>query len=180
MFEIGLIYRRRDIHDQHGGQQQAIVFQLVTLGGEASGDENADATPGDPDHPPGWYWQQPLDALRTAALAAPTHGATSTESRRTVYHRSQAVRIYVLRRATGVCEGCANPAPFTTAAGRPYLEPHHTRRISDGGPDDPAWVIALCPTCHRRTHHAHDAAAYNETLVEIVNALEMATAQARR
>ena len=56
-----------------------------------------------------------------------------------VRERSAAVREYVLARSTGVCEGCGTPAPFVTAQGAPYLEPHHTRRLSDGGPDHPAW-----------------------------------------
>src|ERR1700746_1774493 len=24
------------------------------------------------------------------------------------------------------------------------------RRLSDGGPDHPRWVVAVCPNCHRR------------------------------
>jgi 5-methylcytosine-specific restriction protein A len=83
-----------------------------------------------------------------------------------------AVKAYVLRRADGTCEGCGNPAPFTTSAGRPYLERHHTRRLSDGGPDHPAWVIGLCPTCHRRAHYAGDGEVFNETLIATANALE--------
>jgi hypothetical protein len=38
----------------------------------------------------------------------------------------------------------------------PNLEPHHIRRLADGGPDHPRWVAALCPTCHRRVHHGVD------------------------
>ena len=42
--------------------------------------------------------------------------------------------------------GCGAEGPFPTRAlpERPYLEPHHTDRLSDGGPDHPARVIALC------------------------------------
>jgi len=78
--------------------------------------------------------------------------------------RSEAVRAYVLKRAAGRCEGCGQPAPFNNKRGNPYLEPHHTTRIADGGPDHPAHVIGLCPTCHRRTHHAADGDEYNEEL----------------
>lgn len=39
-----------------------------------------------------------------------------------------------------------------------YVEPHHTRRLTDGGPDDFHHVIALCPTCHRRVHYGTDGA----------------------
>ena len=76
------------------------------------------------------------------------------------------MRIYVLRRAEGHCEGCGEAAPFLTRDGHPYLEPHHTRWLSDGGPDTPAHVIALCPTCHRRAHYAVDALAFNTSLIE--------------
>ena len=74
------------------------------------------------------------------------------------------MRRYVLMRAGGLCEGCDRPAPFERPNGEPYLEPHHTRRISDGGPDHPRWVIGLCPTCHRRVHCGADGGEYNQVL----------------
>ena len=78
--------------------------------------------------------------------------------------RSGATRTAVLDRANGSCEGCGNPAPFLSADGTPYLEPHHVRRKTDGGPDDPSWVIALCPNCHRRAHKSMDNEAFNAGL----------------
>ena len=93
-------------------------------------------------------------------------GISRTRARQSVrtYERSEDLRVYVRRRADGRCEGCGSPAPFMTARGHPYLEPHHTRRLSDGGPDDYHHVIALCPTCHRRVHHAGDGESYNVEL----------------
>ncbi len=82
------------------------------------------------------------------------------------------MKVYVLRRADGNCEGCEQSAPFLTTAGRPYLEPHRTRRLSDGGPDDYHHVIALCPTCHRRVHHGEDGSTYNELLSAKLKAIE--------
>jgi 5-methylcytosine-specific restriction protein A len=76
--------------------------------------------------------------------------------------------------ANGACEGCELPAPFTRPTGEPYLEPHHTRRISDAGPDHPAWVIALCPICHRRVHYGEDGDSYNEELLVKLPQLESA------
>lgn len=38
----------------------------------------------------------------------------------------------VVRPAGHLCEGCGAPAPFMRRDGRPYLEPHHTRRLTDG------------------------------------------------
>src|SRR5205823_846892 len=61
-----------------------------------------------------------------------------------VRERSRAIKAYVLRRAEGTCEGCDSFAPFVTVNGRPYLEPHHIHRLSDGGPDDLNWIAAVC------------------------------------
>ncbi len=37
-------------------------------------------------------------------------------------------------------------------------------RLSDGGPDTPEGVVAICPNCHRRAHHSADQEALNEEL----------------
>lgn len=116
--------------------------------------------------------QKPLTELRLSALADSAESRTPIERRTFFRLRSRAVRIYVLRRAAGKCEGCGAMAPFKTAEGRPYLEPHHIRRLTDGGPDDPRWVAGVCPNCHRRAHYSNDAAEYNTKLAEIVLRLE--------
>jgi 5-methylcytosine-specific restriction enzyme A len=160
--------------DRVGNLRTAIVFQLVSLSDSPPLDEqNSEGAPGEGALPASWYWEQPLEDLREAATAAPAVDATARDARRAVYHRSEAVRVYVLRRADGLCEACAEPAPFTTTAGRPYLEPHHTRRISDGGPDDPAWVVAVCPNCHRRAHYGEDNVAFNQHLSEIARSRDL-------
>jgi 5-methylcytosine-specific restriction protein A len=91
-----------------------------------------------------------------------------------VYYRSEAVKKYVLTRANGICEGCGCNAPFLNRKRRPYLEPHHTTRRADGGPDAPAHVIALCPTCHRRVHHGLDGGTFNVGLIERLEGIEAA------
>lgn len=78
--------------------------------------------------------------------------------------RAEATRAAVLQRANGYCEGCGRIAPFRAADGTSYLETHHVRRKTDGGADDPRWVIALCPNCHRRAHKAVDSASFNDEL----------------
>ncbi|MGH9768021.1 MAG: HNH endonuclease [Blastocatellia bacterium] len=70
------------------------------------------------------------------------------------------------------CEGCNDHAPFQKSDGFPYLEPHHTMRLADGGPDHPAHVIAPCPNCHRRAHYAVDAEAFNKSLIKRLSVLE--------
>ncbi|MBR1296652.1 HNH endonuclease signature motif containing protein [Bradyrhizobium sp. AUGA SZCCT0042] len=70
----------------------------------------------------------------------------------------------MLKRAAGICESCAKSAPFFKSNGEPYLEPHHTRRLADGGPDHPRWVAAICPTCHREIHHGQNGRERNNGL----------------
>ena len=117
------------------------------------------------------YWKISVEDLRAIAFGKTENGST-TKSNRHEYERSIAVRVHVQRRAKGYCEGCEEPAPFKNTADQPYLESHHTIPVSQGGPDHPQWVIALCPTCHRHAHYANDAKAFNKRLIGIVNALE--------
>jgi 5-methylcytosine-specific restriction endonuclease McrA len=113
-----------------------------------------------------------IDELRKVALLRAKRSATKKE--RKVIHRarSRAIHLYVLCRASGTCEGCGEVAPFRKTDGSPYLEPHHTTRLADDGPDHPANVIALCPTCHRRAHHSEDAKEFNASLIRRLRRLE--------
>lgn len=99
-----------------------------------------------------------LEEARAAAYAASTTCGppVGKSGVRTLYLRSKAVKDYVLLRAGGVCESCNKPAPFLKKDSSPYLEPHHTTRVSDGGPDHPVHVGAICPACHREIHHGLD------------------------
>lgn len=87
--------------------------------------------------------------------------------------RSEAIKLYALRRADGVCEGCGTDAPFRTSSGSAFLEVHHAMRLSDEGPDAPGNVIALCPNCHRRAHHSEDREAFNNRLRAKIKRLEI-------
>lgn len=112
-----------------------------------------------------------LEELRATALkVSPKTGSASSQQIAT-YYRSEALKTYVKARAHGNCEGCELPAPFATKKG-PYLEPHHVHRLADGGPDHPKNVIALCPTCHRRAHHALDATEFNDSLIKRLKDIE--------
>lgn len=146
--------------DADGVQRQAIVFHL-----EAVVPESPNADPKVQESAPAYSSasKTALMQLRQRALAAPATAATVTERRTLVRQRAQAVKAYALARAADWCEGCQQPAPFHTKKG-PFLEVHHTHRLADGGPDHPDRVIALCPNCHRRAHHAIDAKAFNERL----------------
>jgi 5-methylcytosine-specific restriction protein A len=152
--------------DTSGQDRQVIVFHLLPEG-EAAAVEmpTVDAAAGAP---------ATLQELRTRALAAvhPPGERPAREARRLYYERSNAVREYVLARATGVCEACKKPAPFVRPDGTPYLEPHHTRRLADGGPDHPLWVGGICPTCHREIHHGEHGPEVNRRLEEYLRTIE--------
>ncbi len=113
-----------------------------------------------------------MEELRRKALASSVEGKNASERKNLVRLRSQAIKLYILKRAGGICEGCNEPAPFQSQTGEPYLETHHIRRLSDGGPDDPRWVIALCPNCHRRAHYSEDYVEFNVSLGDVVEGVE--------
>ncbi|WP_300067762.1 HNH endonuclease [uncultured Ruegeria sp.] len=114
-----------------------------------------------------------LATLREQALAAAANQPRKGQSKPgSIFERSKAVRDYVLARAKAKCEDCGQPAPFTTKRGVPFLEVHHIRRLSDGGPDDPRFMIGLCPNCHRRAHYGSDAIVRNEEMLNFVKLIE--------
>jgi 5-methylcytosine-specific restriction protein A len=150
--------------DRTGVERDAIVFELRSLEAINEALETQVAIPA-----------VALSELYQRALASAVQNSTArSKSERNIYQRSQDVRAYVLARAAGKCEGCEKPAPFKRADGTAYLEPHHMRRVSDGGPDHPQSVIALCPNCHRRVHAGADSAAYNSALVKKILDIEVA------
>lgn len=158
--------------DSNDKPRTAIVFSLLPI-------ESTQQPPSfDPELGSGRSrWELPVEELRAMAAAPATPQGHAPGARRNVYNRSEALRIYVQRRANGMCEGCGEPAPFVRKDGTPYLEPHHTTRLADGGPDHPDHVIALCPTCHRRVHSAADGDTYNNVLIERIPGLERTFAQ---
>lgn len=154
--------------DGDGASRKAFVFSLVPFGAVDVID-HFDPDPGSGRN----VWEIPMTELRAATVSSATLQGHAPASKRKVYQRSERLKVYVRRRANGHCEGCGEPGPFVTKRdGEPYLEPHHTTRIADGGPDHPAHVIALCPSCHRRVHHGVDGVKYNEQLKKKLRKLE--------
>ena len=115
-----------------------------------------------------------LAELRRRAFEAvqATQSGAFKEARQVLYKRSRAVREYVIRRANGYCELTGEPAPFRAKSGEPYLEVHHTRRLSDDGPDDPRWVAAITPTAHREIHYGENGDELNRVLREKLKSIE--------
>ena len=163
-------HRMEERQDTEGSLRQAIVFEL-DLETDATESVLAVQEP-DASYSVRGLRGKSLKDLRRLALAGTSKTASTKQRRQNVRVRSDAVRVYVLKRANGACEGCGQPAPFVTKRRQPYLEPHHTTRLADGGPDHPGHVIALCPTCHRRVHHAHDGDEYNRDLKQKLSRIE--------
>jgi len=98
--------------------------------------------------------------VRLCALVA-RRGAPGRRSRRSEEPiRLAAARGALLLRSEGRCEnpGCGRLAPDVTDRGDPVLQVDHVRPLAEGGRDDSAQMIALCPNCHAvktlgRTRH---------------------------
>jgi len=108
------------------------------------------------------------EKAKDGAVEEIPNDVSTTTSEKPQYNRSPEVKEYVKARAEGFCEGCGEPAPFTSNTGEPYLHAHHIHELSEGGSDTPDTVIALCPNCHYRVHHGEDGDDYNQELLEIV------------
>ncbi|MHC8387900.1 HNH endonuclease [Pseudomonas sp. MDT2-39-1] len=94
-----------------------------------------------------------------------------TQSSGKSYVRDPEVRAWVRQQAEGRCEGCGEPAPFEKD-GRPFLEVHHVKHLSERGSDRPSNAVALCPNCHRRCHHSSDRNEFILTLYGKVKRLK--------
>jgi 5-methylcytosine-specific restriction protein A len=152
--------------DRYGDLRKTIVFELGMVN-EVDGEAEKQI-----EYDEKGLWRKPIDEVRKLAEASVNRYATALERRSNVYLRSQAIRVYVLRRANGICEACGEPAPFMKADGKPYLETHHIKRLADGGPDAPDQVAGVCPNCHRRGHYGVDREAFNNRLLNKIRDLE--------
>jgi 5-methylcytosine-specific restriction protein A len=156
--------------DTNGLMRDALIFKLVPLA--ASSEALSEAVPEQP---------KSLDEFKKlrmrAYAAAKAPSDVAPKSAVTSYFvRSQVIRDYALARAGGNCEHCGSAAPFETSAGTPFLEVHHIERLTDGGPDSPSAVAALCPNCHREAHLGKAATKIKEKLKDLVRGIEKMTA----
>lgn len=162
--------------DVSGNMRQVIIFELE-IDSSISESVETDVAP-EPQitHKKATprLWSRPIEEIRQIALQRSHKTATPQERRAIVRQRSEAVKVYVRRRAGGTCEGCGDQAPFTDKQGRPFLESHRIRRVSDEGPDDPRWVAALCPNCYREVHYGREGEEINQRLAGTLGGLETA------
>jgi 5-methylcytosine-specific restriction protein A len=155
--------------DKAEEERDEIIFQLIRLGAISnSGDEEVIDAPIS-----NVLANASIEELRNRAIDDSADSREPLERKTAFRMRSAAIKRYARARAGGKCEGCGVMAPFMTVAGEPYLEVHHVRRLSDDGPDHPSFVVAICPTCHRRAHYATDSKAYNQHLTTVASGLEV-------
>lgn len=81
--------------------------------------------------------------------------------------RRRQARTWLFRQGRKTTVGCLQPK---TSHGFFSV---YFRRLSDGGPDHPRWVAAICPNCHRHIHHGEAGPKLNEELAGKIGALEM-------
>lgn len=143
--------------DRDHKERKIIVFHLLPVGAEQDSTPEVTvlATPA-----------TTLDEARKRAIVACTGpaGQAGKAALQTLYKRSTDIRDYVLQRAAGTCESCLATAPFARVNGSPYLEVHHTTRLSDGGLDHPMYTAAVCPNCHREIHVGVNGFTKNKSL----------------
>lgn len=156
-------YEHQKAPDTDGNIRQAIVFQLLPLSDFLDGHQE-----GENQNPSSFR------ELRDKAYqgGGEAQAVSLHESKQQAFKRSSFVRAYALERASGICEHCDQPAPFKTSSGKPFLEVHHITRLSDGGPDRPDKVAAICPNCHRAAHYSEMKRAINFALLERIRGTE--------
>jgi 5-methylcytosine-specific restriction enzyme A len=159
-------FAQENAPDRNGRSREAIVFYLEPFNTQQGDHEG--------NFPDSEIKIIDLAELRRRAMIAVQMPKETdpTQARRAYYVRSKIIREYVLRRAAGKCEACEHKAPFSMVDGTPYLEPHHIRRLSDGGPDDPRQMGAVCLNCHRQIHYGLGGAELNSSLLVKVSAKE--------
>lgn len=143
-----------------GEGKEKVKFYLANAGGYTPDDYAPTADPDD--------FEEKVRKLRKkiTATGIPTgqRNPKQTSTTASGFVRDPLVKAWVLENAEGTCEGCGDPAPFTSLAGEPFLEVHHLKLLSDLGTDTPTNAVAVCPNCHRRCHHSHDQTTFIDSI----------------
>jgi len=151
--------------DSSGEDRRIIVFELLPVAGLETQEGHLQSQQ---------VRELTLAELRRRALDDGVPEAPISQRLNTYRERSISIKAFALARADGRCEGCGRSAPFVTPSQQPYLEVHHIRKLSDGGPDHPRWVAALCPNCHREAHYGERAEELKEQLTLVIGDKEAA------
>lgn len=152
-----------------GNVGRKIVQRLTTIINEVWADENYHLPPDDP-----VAFSNCVARARRESIAMPPLQPDAPVTVPVMVHRfvrNPYVVAWVLKQSDGNCEACGETAPFLADDGLPFLEVHHVRPLSEGGPDNVDNAVALCPNCHRRLHHSVDRNDYRQHLLQRVNRL---------
>ncbi|MFC4321316.1 HNH endonuclease signature motif containing protein [Litchfieldia salsa] len=158
-------YHLKNGKDKNGSTREIIIFELEVVGEYNQTlikETNEDIL------------NKTLEELRQLAINTVnnTHTPNLQQQKSNVYKRANAIKVYALKRANGICESCDEEAPFIGVNNQPFLEVHHLNRLSDGGIDHPVNVAAICPNCHRRSHHGKDQTSFNNRIKEKIHIKE--------
>jgi 5-methylcytosine-specific restriction protein A len=82
--------------------------------------------------------------------ANPTTLSSNVKPRTPQPRRRKRAKDIVIARAAGECENdqCTGMPPDVKKDGTPLFQVDHIIQLSDGGPDQPDNMVALCPNCH--------------------------------
>ena len=111
-------FQLREAPGTDGESRVAIIFELAPLADYSAFSQLQEQVL---DIPEAGH-EERLRRLRALALADSAEARDAVQRRASSRKRSDAIRQYVLERASGVCEACKLPAPFLTVDGKPYLE----------------------------------------------------------
>ena len=144
--------------------QETVDFLLADGNSETSDSINVNASENAiviPDNEEEQYKQAAVLSVEQLKVVAKEHEDNTPERREVTtkqYRRDPYIAELAKRQANGICQLCRMKAPFITAEGKPYLETHHIKWLSEGGSDTIENTVAVCPNCHRRLHILNDAA----------------------
>ncbi|WP_243192245.1 HNH endonuclease [Vibrio parahaemolyticus] len=111
-------------------------------------------------------FEQQVDSLELSTFDPPVGNKKPKRKSKQTNHiqRDPLVKAWVLRYVQGVCELCESQASFIKDNGKPYMEVHHVRRLTDGGSDTIYNTVGVCPNCHRALHYSVDRDSLINTL----------------
>lgn len=89
------------------------------------------------------------------------------------YTRNNALRALVKVKSNYSCQiPSCNYIGFKKSNGEKYIEIHHLAPLSQEGKDSIENTVALCPTCHRKLHYAHNKEELKENLKQYLKKLD--------
>jgi 5-methylcytosine-specific restriction protein A len=104
---------QENVPGKDGIPRRAIVFFLSPVNAESLAEPPAAISMAEAKG----LWAMPMEDLRNRARPDQARVDEPKDAVRRVRERSRALRIYVLRRADGSCQGCGGAAPFSTPDG---------------------------------------------------------------